>query len=249
VKPCHMLYLALFVVGCTQIAIKASFGAEPLDLAILTDTKPIAARASEALDLRILAEPVAMAARPVEALDLSILIDAPTAKPMVKPSAESQRIEIGDEVGNQAKPFSAALDWVYPLRGSHWTHPGTIRQHVLEGVHAGKLSPEQVASMTDAELEAWHSDDHEGKAKKPAQVERVAEAKPRPKRGTLTSDGVIYYEHSDGVYRARKEDGCDYTPSKAAAPAYQQPAYQSGGCPGGVCPVNRATPFRIFRRG
>jgi len=90
VKPCHMLYLALFVVGCTQIAIKASFGAEPLDLAILTDTKPIAARASEALDLRILAEPVAMAARPVEALDLSILIDAPTAKPMVKPSAESQ---------------------------------------------------------------------------------------------------------------------------------------------------------------
>lgn len=206
----------------TLIAVEKSHGAEPLDLAILTDTKPIAARASEALDLRILAEPVAMAARPVEALDLSILIDAPTAKP---------------------------LDWVYPLRGSHWTHPGTIRQHVLEGVHAGKLTAEQVAAMTDAELEAWHSDDHEGKAKKPAQVERVAEAKPRPKRGTLTSDGVIYYEHSDGVYRARKEDGCDYTPSKAAAPAYQQPAYQSGGCPGGVCPVNRATPFRIFRRG
>ncbi len=233
----------------TLIAVEKSHGAEPLDLAILTDTKPIAARASEPLDLAILTDTKPIAARASEALDLSILIDAPTAKPMVKPSAESQRNEIGNEVGNQAKPFSAALDWVYPLRGSHWTHPGTIRQHVLEGVHAGKLTAEQVAAMTDAELEAWHSDDHEGKAKKPAQVERVAEAKPRPKRGTLASDGVIYYEHSDGVYRARKEDGCDYTPSKAAAPAYQQPAYQSGGCPGGVCPVNRATPFRIFRRG
>ena len=64
----------------TLIAVEKSHGAEPLDLAILTDTKPIAARASEALDLRILAEPVAMAARPVEALDLSILIDAPHGK-------------------------------------------------------------------------------------------------------------------------------------------------------------------------
>ena len=246
-KFLHMFHLALLAVSsCANYAPAA----EPLNLAILTDTKPVAARSAEPLDLRILAEPVT--AKPVEALDLTILSDTPAvkpiAKPAVKPSASAKRAELGSEAGNQCRPVSA-LDWAYPTRGAHWTHPGTIRQHVLEGIHSGKLTAEQIAAMTDAELEAWHSDDHEGKNRKPVQVERVAEAKPRPKRGTLASDGVIYYEHSDGVYRARKEDGCDYTPSKAAAPAYQQPAYQSGGCPGGVCPVNRATPFRIFRRG
>lgn len=224
-------------------------GAEPLDLAILADTKPVAARSAEPLDLRILAEPVT--AKPVEALDLTILSDTPVSKPAVKPSTAAKRAELGSEAGNQCRPVSA-LDWAYPTRGSHWTHPGTIRQHVLEGVHAGKLTAEQVAAMTDAELEAWHSDDHEGKGRKPVQVERVADATPAKKKaGTLNSDGVIYYEHRDGVYRAKKDDSCEYAdPAKQSAPVYQQPAYQSGGCPGGVCPVNRfASPFRIFRRG
>lgn len=246
-KFLHLIHAVLWLASvCASAA-----GAEPLNLAILTDTKPATANACEPLDLRILTESVSITARPVEALDLAILSDSPkSTKPAVKPA---KQVEFGKEVGGQCKPVSATsvLDWAYPTRGAHWTHPGTIRQHVLEGVHAGKLTAEQVAAMTDAELEAWHSDDHEGKNRKPVRVERVADAtpKPQPKRATLTSGGVTYYEHSDGVYRARKEDGCEYEPSKAAAPAYQQPAYQSGGCPGGVCPTNRVSAFRLFRRG
>lgn len=251
-KFLHLIHAVLWLASvCASAA-----GAEPLNLAILTDTKPIAAKDCEPLDLRILAEPVS--ARPVEPLDLSILTGTPKVipagnqtSPAGKRSNAAKQVELGKEVGSQCKPVSATsvLDWAYPTRGSHWTHPGTIRQHVLEGVHAGKLTAEQVAAMTDAELEAWHSDDHEGKGRKPVQVERVADATMKPKRGTLNSGGVTYYEHSDGVYRARKEDGCEYEPSKAAAPAYQQPAYQSGGCPGGVCPTNRVSAFRLFRRG
>lgn len=247
-KFLHLFHLALLVVSsCANYAPAA----EPLNLAILTDTKPVAARSAEPLDLRILAEPVT--AKPVEALDLTILSDTPAvkpiAKPAVKPSASAKRAELGSEAGNQCRPVSA-LDWAYPTRGAHWTHPSTIRQHVTEGIHAGKLTAEQVAAMTDAELEAWHSDDHEGKGRKPVQVERVADATPAAKKkaGTLNSNGVTYYEHRDGIYRAKKDDACEYSdPAKQSGPVYQP---VQGGCPGGVCPTNRfASPFRIFRRG
>lgn len=247
-KFLHLVH-SVIVLASSCAAVPA---AEPLNLAILTDAKPVTAKACEPLDLRILTESVSITARPVEALDLSILSDAPASKPAVKQSSASRQVELGKEVGGQCKPVSATsvLDWAYPTRGSHWTHPGTIRQHVLEGVHAGKLTAEQVAAMTDAELEAWHSDDHEGKNRKPVQVERVADAThaTKKKAGTLNSNGVTYYEHRDGIYRAKKDDACEYAdPAKQSLPVYQP---VQGGCPGGVCPTNRfASPFRIFRRG
>jgi hypothetical protein len=53
----------------------------------------------------------------------------------------------------------------YPVRGSWWTHPGEIHAHLKSGEHAGKWSSAWVDSLSHAEAESLHSDDHEGRAK------------------------------------------------------------------------------------
>src|SRR5580765_5722208 len=61
----------------------------------------------------------------------------------------------------KAEPVRAG----YPLRGNHWTHPGEIHAHLLTGEHRGKWPAEWVRGLTNAEAEALHSDDHEGRVK------------------------------------------------------------------------------------
>lgn len=53
----------------------------------------------------------------------------------------------------------------YPLRSSWWTHPGEVHAHLLVGEHAGKFDPTWLMSLSNAEAEALHSDDHEGRLK------------------------------------------------------------------------------------
>ncbi len=59
----------------------------------------------------------------------------------------------------------ASVKTGYPIRGNWWTHPGEIHAHLMSGEHRGKWSSEWVRSLTNAEAESVHSDDHEGRVK------------------------------------------------------------------------------------
>lgn len=50
----------------------------------------------------------------------------------------------------------------YPVRGAWWTHPGDVYSHLISshGYH-----PEYVRTLSRAEAESLHSDDHEGRVK------------------------------------------------------------------------------------
>lgn len=61
----------------------------------------------------------------------------------------------------------------YPLRGSWWTHPGEIHSHLLSGEHRGKWPAGWVRSLSVAEAESLHADDHEGRVKS-AYVPKIA---------------------------------------------------------------------------
>ncbi len=62
-------------------------------------------------------------------------------------------------------PVPVAAKTGYPVRGSWWTHPGEIHAHLMSGEHRGKWTAEWVRSLTNAEAESVHSDDHEGRVK------------------------------------------------------------------------------------
>lgn len=51
----------------------------------------------------------------------------------------------------------------YPLRGALWSHPGEIHDHLINAKeHRGKWDAGWIRSLTAAEAESLHSDDHEG---------------------------------------------------------------------------------------
>lgn len=52
----------------------------------------------------------------------------------------------------------------YPVRGSWWTGCSGW-QHLASGEHIGKFPTEWLKSLTWAEVQSLHSDDHEGKVK------------------------------------------------------------------------------------
>lgn len=73
------------------------------------------------------------------------------------------------------KPVQAT----YPTRGSWWTFPGNTREqliyHLQLGEHAGKFDSRWLQTLTMAQLQSLHSDDHErrvnwGYVQKPNQV-------------------------------------------------------------------------------
>jgi hypothetical protein len=276
VKSLHLLHVALlFASSC----VSAAPAAEPLDLAVLTNSKPIAAKACEPLDLRILTSPVSITARPVEALDLAILSESQSAKPTrssvkpaVKQSAASKMIELGKEVGDQCRPLSA-VDLDYPDRLNNWTFPGKSREELVNHLltakkHAGKYTPHILNKLSLPDLLALHSDDHEDR-EKPLQVsvntpkssatDRLADSVTGdepfvPSPNPVVINGQWHWQHRDKRYWNCPEPGVSYTwgqvsGATAQKPASQQPVYQSGGCPGGVCPTNRVSGFRLFRRG
>lgn len=247
--------------------------AERLDVSILDRLDAPAATATtaapDALDCSILAALDAPATTaPRQILDVSILSaldgDKPTTttpnpatKPRVKPSraaldALRRTVDVGDEVGSMCRPQASAAtvtDYSYPTRSGLWTHPGNIRSHVMQGQHAGKLTADQVAKMSTAELEAWHSDDHEGRATTPVKVIATV-----PDWGGYSEfiwlDGSRHPTPQPGAYyptfgRVLVPASATIQPTQQA-PQSQPVRYQAGGCPGGVCPV-QAPPSRLFK--
>lgn len=247
----HILFYLTLVKAMLGVAI-SSHSAEPLDMAILMP-RPVSAKPCEPLDLRILAVPVE--ARAVEALDLSILSDAPKPVAVAKPAV---------------KPAETIIDYVPPGKPSSiWSHPGSIKQHLREGVHRGTLTEQQLSMLSDSEAEVIHSLQHERKPATPIAMERLVASvtAPAAKRRTSVSpfDGLPRYEHSDGVYRFKPEPGACYCgancrcgdacpggncpATKHATMVAPQPVYQQSGCPGGVCPTRQSRPARrgLFR--
>lgn len=54
----------------------------------------------------------------------------------------------------------------YPVRGNWWSHSdGNLRRHLMSGQHRGKFEAAWLNSLSGAELESLHSDDHEGRVK------------------------------------------------------------------------------------
>lgn len=245
----ELIDTAICLAAIAVIALTAATcccGAERLDVSILDRLDTTATAAPDALDCSILAALDAPATAPAQLLDVSILsaLDgnkAATTKPRVKPSkaaleALRKAVDIGDEVGSMYKPL-AASDYVYPQRhASHqWTHPGNIRSHVMQGQHAGKLTAEQVAKMSNAKLEEWHSLDHEGKATPPVKTIAVAPA---------SWGGHSEFIWLDGSRHPTPQPGANYpTLGGVLVPAVQstqqapQPVRVQSGCPGSVCPV------------
>jgi hypothetical protein len=53
----------------------------------------------------------------------------------------------------------------YPIRGNWWTGCGGW-QHLTQGEHAGKFDANWLRSLSNAEIQSIHSDDHEGRLKR-----------------------------------------------------------------------------------
>jgi hypothetical protein len=66
----------------------------------------------------------------------------------------------------------------YPVRGSWWTGCGSWR-HMTQGQHAGKFDANWLRSLSNAEIQSLHSDDHEGRVKWHYVNRQVAAAQPR----------------------------------------------------------------------
>jgi hypothetical protein len=107
----------------------------------------------------------------------------------------------------------------YPLRNTWWTHPGEIHSHLLTGEHRNKWPADWLRSLTTAEAEALHADDHEGKV-----------------------NWRFIYERDLPVKETFKSDV--NPPVNLTLPSS---SYQS--CPGGNCPQSTTSaPFRLIRR-
>lgn len=60
-------------------------------------------------------------------------------------------------------PKQAEMPTGYPVRGSWWTHPGDVWSHLMGSPH--NFSADYVRTLSRAEAESLHSDDHEGRVK------------------------------------------------------------------------------------
>lgn len=68
----------------------------------------------------------------------------------------------GVQIGSNQANYQSTLG--YPIRGSWWTGCGSWR-HMTQGEHAGKFDPAWLQSLSNAELQSLHSDDHEHRVK------------------------------------------------------------------------------------
>lgn len=206
-----IILAAIAVVSIGWAAI-ASAQDTPLDPSILAKLDaPSAAQAPrDSLDLSLLNgldQPASTA--PSEAMDVTLLdaLDGPTGKPAVKPSKAALRslgaasgVDLGDEIGRGAcrpEQPQASIEIDYPTRSSNWTYPGAGRSALIQHLttapqHRGKFQLDTLARLETNELQALHSDDHEGR-KKPV---TIAEA-PTPSAATCP-DGVCPVPASTG---------------------------------------------------
>ena len=76
----------------------------------------------------------------------------------------------GEDVSKLDLSIQPLTDASYPVRGSWWTHPGpstkaSLIAHLQDGQHADKFDVAWLQTLSVAELESLHSDDHDGKLK------------------------------------------------------------------------------------
>jgi hypothetical protein len=71
-------------------------------------------------------------------------------------------------VAKVAAPKPQAVAASYPTRGGHWTHsdPDLIHHLQTHGNHAADFRGVDLSKFSREELEAMHSDDHEGRLKR-----------------------------------------------------------------------------------
>lgn len=166
----------LFLMWC--VAGKA-FSEEPSDphgiLSAFDNVNTPVAAPAEALDLTLFDMATPAAAEPAESLDLSIfdqcsepVAKPPLTKPRGTPAGQEKLLNTSGQIQMAAATGVRAVK--YPDRDDYWTHPtahdreGLIRHLLAEGMHRGRFSEMYLRSLTTAELESLHSDDHEGKA-------------------------------------------------------------------------------------
>lgn len=220
--------IACAMAGCSTLSHAQETAA--LDLSILQRLDaPTAAPTTvgDRLDLSILDRLDTPAATgPVESLDLMLLDDLDTkpGRPAVKPSREALRslgtasgVDLGDEIGREAcRPTQpqASLEIDYPTRESNWTYPGVGRSALIQHLttapqHRGKFDLDTLARLETNELQALHSDDHEGRKKSVA----IAEA-PRQSAATCPN-GACPVPASTG-----KQAGMTPTTGTASPPSW-----------------------------
>lgn len=102
----------------------------------------------------------------------------------------------------------------YPVRGNWWGHPGNVKHHLKTGFHAGKFDHSWIDSLTNAQAESLHSDDHEGRVQMAAVRRRTT--------------SVVRH---NSVYRAETRG-----PSQTRSVTVKQNTRYRSSCPGGVCP-------------
>lgn len=196
-----------------------------LDLSILAklDAPAAAPLTADRLDLSILDRLQPAAESPADMLDITLL-DNLDSKPAIKPSKSALRslgtasgVDLGDEIGREAcKPErpQASIEIDYPTRASNWTYPGAGRSALIQHLttapqHRGKFQLDTLARLETNELQALHSDDHEGR-KKPVTIAKA----PRPSAATCP-DGVCPVPASTG-----KQTGTKPTAGTTSPPSW-----------------------------
>lgn len=203
---------------------------DTLDPSILAklDAPTAAPKASpgDALDLSLLDRLDAPVTTAADALDLTLLddLDRTPGKPAVKPSKAALRslgaasgVELGCEIGREScRPEmpQASVEIDYPTRGTNWSYPGVGRSALIQHLttapqHRGKFQIDTLARLETNELQALHSDDHEGR-KKPI---TIVEA-PRPSAATCPN-GACPVPASTG-----KQAGMTPTTGTASPPSW-----------------------------
>ncbi len=135
-----------------------------------------------------------------------------------------------------AKPAPAPARSGYPVRGSHWTFPGSNRtqliHHLQSGEHAGKFSLSWLNSLSYQELLSLHDDDHEHRVKA-ASVNRPAAITDKERKKIEKDVGRVVYGTRDGKHPGPL--------GSAIRGFFGDPRYmRSGsGCPNGMCPNAR----------
>lgn len=209
-KDPHGILAALRGLNCDPPGSKSS---DVLDVSILNALEP-AGYQNDSLDLSVLDE-----------LECDPRAKAPPPQPDKLLSASGQVL-----MASVSEPRPVR----YPERSDLWTHPGHTREelitHLQSGVHAGKFDPTYLRLQSTAELEALHSDDHEGKATMRLTQAIAQVAMPR--------SSVVIPSPATPARTQPSSTKVAVVP-QATSP---RPAMQTvrASCPGGVCPVPRA---------
>ena len=150
----------------------------------------------------------------------------------------------------------------YPVRGSWWTGCSGW-QHLTHGEHAGKFDRDWLRSLSYAEVQSLHSDDHEGRvkwvyARRPGQYtstvvqtqQTLVTVYPRftPVEYSVIAPVPMSKKEERQIKKAQKElgrviygtrDGKHPGPVGAWLRGWAgDPRYRSYSCPSGNCPYN-----------